>query len=679
MITPERPDPDQLLARLERESVKAKRGRLKIFFGAAAGVGKTCAMLRAAHQRRKENLDIVVGIVETHGRKETQDLVNGLENLPLRQLDYKGKVLYEFDIDAAIKRRPTIILIDEMAHSNAPGSRHPKRWQDINELLELGINVYTALNVQHLESINDDVRQISGVQVFETVPDTVFEEADEVELVDLPPDELLKRLRDGKIYLPQQAKEAVNHFFRKGNLIALRELSLRQTAGRVNAQMLDYREDNAIQEVWQVSDKILVSIGPNESAEHLVRAGKQLSIRLFAEWFVVYVETPKAQKMSSEQKDSILRNLRLAEQLGAETHTFSATDITEVLIRFCSERNINKIVIGKSRRKGWKKKLLGSLVDDIIVKAQNINIYLLSSLKTDEVDDVFTEQQIYNYKHPLSSLKQNLISRVKIPYGSYARSLVLILLCSAVSQLMFGHFELSNLIMIYLLGVVFVSSRFGFGPSILASIFAVASFDFLFVQPYYSFAVADIQYLFVLIVMLLVSMVISNLMIKVRFQAKTAVQREQRSTMLYLLSKELCNSRTEQDVLRITVKHLYVQFKCLSVILFTNSTGRIVLPSNKADSESFIKADRDVAQWVFDHNEIAGFGTNTLPSAHGIYFPIHINSEVLGVLGISPINLRLIFLPDQQKLLDTFLQQIAHTLLRIRYSEAVNAFKKDGK
>ncbi len=669
MDTPERPDPDQLLVRLERDSAKAKRGRLKIFFGSVAGVGKTCAMLRAAHERREENIDIVVGVVETHGRAETQDLVNGLEALPLKRLDYKGKVLYEFDIDAAIKRRPTIILIDELAHSNVPGSRHAKRWQDINELLELGINVYTALNVQHLESINDDVRQISGIQVFETVPDTVFEEADEVELVDLPPEELLKRLRDGKIYLPQQAKEAVNHFFRKGNLIALRELSLRQTASRVDAQMIDYREDNAIQEVWQVSDKIVVSIGPNDLAERLVRAGKQLSIRLYAEWYVVYVETPKAQTLSPEQKDNILRTLRLAEQLGAETITFSATDITEVLIRFCSERNINKIIIGKSSRRGWRRKLFGSLVDDLIVKAQNINIYLLSSLKTDEAEEFTAESEVFNPKNSLSSLKQNLIAKVKIPYGSYARALVLIALCSAVDQVMFSHVDLSNLVMIYLLGVVFVSSRFGLGPSILASLFAVVSFDFLFVEPYYSFAVADIQYLVVLNVMLLVSLVISNLMTKVRFQAKIMAQREQRSTLLYLLTKELCNSRTEQEVLHIAVKHLYAEFKCPSVIMFPNRNGRMVLPSNKPLSESFINADRDVAQWVFDHNEIAGFGTHTLPGTQGIYFPIHLNAEVICVLGVLPINLRRIFLPEQQKLLETFLQQIAHTLIRIRYAE----------
>ncbi|MDD1610324.1 MAG: sensor histidine kinase KdpD [Methylococcaceae bacterium] len=297
-MSDDRPDPDQLLTRVERDTAKAKRGRLKIFFGAAAGVGKSYAMLLAARERRAENLDVVVGLIETHGRKETQALLKGLEVLPTRQIDYKGTMLHEFDIDAALKRRPAIIIVDELAHTNAPNSRHPKRWQDIHELLEAGIDVYTAINVQHLESLNDDIGQIAGIRVWETVPDTVFEDADEIELVDLPPDELLLRLKEGKIYLPQQAQQAIHNFFRKGNLIALRELALRQTANRVDAQMLNYREDHAIRDVWQVNERILVCIGPNALAERLVRAGKRVATSLRAEWIVAYVETPLSLRVS---------------------------------------------------------------------------------------------------------------------------------------------------------------------------------------------------------------------------------------------------------------------------------------------------------------------------------------------------------------------------------------------
>ena len=343
-MSDQRPDPDQLLARVERAEARAKRGRLKIFFGAAAGVGKTYAMLLAARERRAENLDVVVGLVETHGRSETQVLVDGLEVLARRNVDYKGTILREFDIDAALKRRQSLILVDELAHNNAPGSRHPKRWQDVHELLEAGIDVYTTLNVQHLESLNDDINQIAGIRVWETIPDTLFEDADEIELVDLPPDELLIRLKEGKIYLPQQAERAMRHFFRKGNLIALRELALRQTASRVDAQMLDYREDNAIREIWQVNERILVCIGPNRLAERLVRSGKRLAVGLRAEWLVVYVETLRLIRLSAVKRDAVLRMLRLAEQLGAETLTLNAPEMSEAIIRLARERNINKIV-----------------------------------------------------------------------------------------------------------------------------------------------------------------------------------------------------------------------------------------------------------------------------------------------------------------------------------------------
>ncbi|WP_162232550.1 universal stress protein, partial [Methylogaea oryzae] len=349
------------------------------FFGASAGVGKTFAMLLAARERRAEAVDVVVGLVETHGRKETAALLEGLEILPVHHLAYRGTRLREFDLDGALKRRPTLILVDELAHSNVPGSRHPKRWQDVRELLDAGIDVYTTLNVQHLESLCDDVGQISGIRVWESVPDTVFEEADEVELVDLPPDELLNRLKEGKVYLPQQAEKAVQHFFRKGNLIALRELALRCTADRVDAQMQDYRDDHAIRDVWQVGDRVLVCIGPSPISERLVRAGKRLAAGLHADWIVAYVETPKLQRLPAERRDQVLAVLRQAERLGAETVTLSAPDMTEAILDFARERNVTKIFMGKPTRRGWKRWLLGSVVDRVIAEAHNINVYLLGS------------------------------------------------------------------------------------------------------------------------------------------------------------------------------------------------------------------------------------------------------------------------------------------------------------
>ncbi|MCQ8102956.1 sensor histidine kinase KdpD [Methylomonas sp. SURF-2] len=664
----ERPDPDQLLARVERDQAKARRGRLKIFFGAAAGVGKTFAMLLAARERRAENLDVLVGVVDTHGRKETQALLDGLEVLPLRQIEYKGTVLHEFDIDAALKRRPGIILVDELAHSNAPGSRHPKRWQDIRELLEAGIDVFTALNVQHLESLNDDIGQIAGIRVWETVPDTFFEDADEVELVDLPPDELLLRLKEGKVYLPQQAQEAVQHFFRKGNLIALRELSLRQTANRVDAQMLDYREDNAIRDVWQVSDRILVCIGPNELAERLVRAGKRLANSLRAEWIVAYVETPQLQRMPAAKRDGVLRILRLAEQLGAETVTLSAPEMSAALIRFSRERNINKIVIGKPSRRGWRRWLLGSVVDVLISHAHNINIYLLGSPRGRGWVEEPSELNLFR-KSPLPGLRQRIPAKTKRRYGGYVWAIAVTLFSTTVGYLMFGRLELANLVMVYLLGVVFVATRFGRGPSVLASVLGVGCFDFLFVQPYHSFSVADSQYLITLLAMLVVGIVISNLMVNVRAQAKVAAHRERRAAALYSMSKELASSQSEEQVVVIAVKHLYSEFSSPNTILFPDASGRMEFPRKPAIAESLPGADPSVAQWVFDHNEIAGHGTNTLPGARAVYFPIHNEDKVLGVLALLPVNLRRVFLPEQQKLLETFLRQIGQAISRIRFSE----------
>ena len=663
----ERPDPDELLAKVERDQAKAKRGRLKIFFGASAGVGKTFSMLQAAHERRAETLDVVVGLAETHGRKETEALLEGLEILPTRKLEYKGKQLAEFDLDAALKRRPSVIIVDELAHSNIPGSRHPKRWQDIDELLDAGIDVYTAVNVQHLESLNDAIAQISGIKVRETVPDTVFEQADEIELIDLPPNELLLRLKDGKVYVPQQAKEAANHFFRQGNLIALRELALRQTANRVDAQMLDYREGHAIQDVWQVSDRVLVCIGPNSITERLVREGKRLAVNLRADWIVAYVETPELQRLPSVKRDAVLRVLRLAEQLGAETVTLSAPDMSKAIIRYAQERNINKIVVGKPSRRGWKRWLLGSVVDVLISQAHNINIYLLGSPKNHVEGNHGLSSSLKT--GPLPGLKQQVPARIRKRYLGYLWATGVTGISTLVAWLLFNNLELANLVMVYLLGVVFVATRFGRGPSIVASILGVGLFDLLFVQPYFSLTVADGQYLIMLIGMLIVGLVISHLMANVRSQAKVASVRERRAAVLYAISKDLASSQTEEAIVRIAVKHLHSEFGSHNVILFPDQIGRIVYPSQDGMAESYHGADLSVAQWVFEHNETAGQGTHTLPGAEAVYFPIHDGDKVLGVLTMLPINLRRIFLPEQQKLLETLLRQIGQALSRIWTSE----------
>jgi two-component system sensor histidine kinase KdpD len=670
-----RPDPDELLARVNREQAKAHRGRLKIFFGAAAGVGKTYAMLLAAKERRAENCDIIVGLVETHGRKETAALLEGLELLPPKLINYRRTCFQEFDLDAALKRKPSIILVDEFAHSNAEGCRHPKRWQDIEELLNAGIDVYTALNVQHLESLNDDIGQISGIRVCETVPDTVFESADEIELVDLPPDDLLDRLKDGKVYLPQQAQEAIKHFFRKGNLIALRELALRQTASRVDAQMQDYRETNAISEVWPVSERIMVCIGPNELAERLVRAGKRFASSLRAEWLVVYVETPELHSLSDKKRDGVLRILRFAEQLGAETITINTLNMSAAIIKLCNERNITKIVMGKPTRRGWKRLLLGSLVDSLLSEAHNINFYLLGSPRPEKLNIDKADYQLFR-KTSLPGLSAIATAQPN-KIWAYVCALGVTMTSTLLAYLMIGRFELTNLIMVYLLGVVFIATRFGRGPSIFASFLGAAVFDFFFVQPYFSFTVYDSQYLVTLLAMLLVGILISHLMANIHAQAKIASHREHRALVLYAMSRDMTAGQNEEEILRSAVHHLYNEFGCQNVILFPDNNGRIIYPSTPNLPESLHAADLSVAQWVMDHNELAGLGTHTLAGAKAVYFPLSIKTSVLGVLVLLPINLRRVFLPEQQKLLETFIVQIAQAIMRVRLTEQVRVAQVD--
>ncbi|MFI3185973.1 MAG: sensor histidine kinase KdpD [Methylococcaceae bacterium] len=660
-----RPDPDVLLARVEREEIQKRRGRLKIFFGAAAGVGKTYAMLLAAQAKQLENIDVVVGLVETHERQETVAVLQGLELLSPKLVKHRGTVQREFDLDGALKRRPALVLVDELAHSNAVGCRHPKRWQDVEELLNAGIDVYSTLNVQHLESLNDDVSLVTGVQVKETVPDTVFEQADEVELIDLPPDELLVRLKEGKVYMPQQAERALRNFFRKGNLIALRELSLRLTADRVDAQMQDYRDDHAIHEVWPVGDRILVCIGPNLIAERLIRAAKRLATSLHAQWIVAYVETPELQRLPAECRDEVLRVLRFAEQLGAETVTLSGPDMSNEILSFAKSRNVTKIVLGKPSRRGWKRWLLGSVVDTLITKAHNINVYLLGSPRGEAV----TEQ-----KAPKSVKQKGLLprypwGRAKLRWLNWGGALVMSCVTTALAWLMSGKFELANLVMVYLLGVVYMATRFGREASVLTSILSVAAFDFFFVNPIHTFAVEDVQYLVTFVIMLLVDLIISHLTSNMRSQAKVAAHRERRASVLYALSEALATSRTVAETARIAVRHIKDEFGGSSVLLFPVGDGQIVYPSGPPVPESLRATDLGVAQWVYDHAQMAGVGTDTLPGASAVFFPMSGFRGVIGVLALRAANLRRVFLPEQRRLLDTFISQIAQTIERVRYAE----------
>ena len=660
----QRPDPDSLLEKVQRAEAKRRRGRLKIFFGASAGVGKTFGMLLAARERRAEGLDVVAGYIETHRRAETEQLMEGLEILPPRLVEYRGTQVREFDLDAALKRHPALILVDELAHTNVSGSRHSKRWQDVEELLDAGIDVYTTINVQHIESLNDVISQITGIPVWETVPDAVLEAANEIELIDLPPDELLQRLKEGKVYLPQQAERAAQNFFRKGNLIALRELALRRTADRVDAQMRDYREDHAIQDVWQVKERMLVCIGPGGSAENLVRASYRLAQLLKAEWIVLYVETAKLQRLSKGQRDAVLRTLKLAEELGAEKVTLSGYRLAEEVISYARTRNATRIVLGKPTLSGWKRWLLGSLVDTIVRQANDMDIHVVGKesdfMSQMRANPYFSRSRLYL---GLESGEQRQLFKLR---AGYLWAIVTAAICTAIAWPMLGHFDLANLIMVYLSGVVVVAARYGRGPSVLSSFLSVVLFDFCFVPPRFSFAVSDSQYLITFAVMLLVALVISSMTASTRHQAKIASHRERRIASLYAMSRELAATRGEENILRIAVKHVAEVFEAQAVVLLPDETGRIAYPKAEGTPQSCHGSDLSVAQWVYDHGQMAGQGTDTLPGGEVVYLPLKAYSEMIGVLALLPLNPARIALPEQQRLLETFTSQIALAVERVR-------------
>ena len=669
----ERPNPDQLLDKINKEAEKQKRGRLKIFFGACAGVGKTFAMLSSARIMQQEGIDAIVGIVETHGRSGTQAQLIGLDILPLKKLAYRDRELTEFDLDAALARKPALVLVDELAHSNVEGSRHPKRWQDVEELLAAGINVYTTLNVQHIESLNDVVGQITGVRVSETIPDKVFDMADEVTLVDLPADELLQRLQDGKVYQAQQAERAGKSFFRKGNLIALREMALRRTADRVDSQMREYRSDSAISPVWQAKDRLLVCVGTGPEAERLVRVAARLAHSLKSDWLAVYVETPKLQRLSNAARDHILKTLKLAETLGAETATLSGTAIASVVLGYARSRNVSKIVVGKSTRSMLARLILAGVIDDLTNQATDIDLHVVSREKvlaeksSDALD--IANQNSMHIAHDTEGFK----------FKGYYLAAAACVATSLLAAMILPYFELANVVMLFLLGVILISSKFGRGPGIFSSVISVASFDFFFVQPRFSFSVADTQYLLTFAVMFVVALVISNLTSNLRYQAMIAMQREKRSRTLYDLGKSLASALTSAHIIEISVHHLTGIFQSKIAILLPNSQEKVtyqtanhLIDKNGSD----IDFDLGIAQWVYDHQQQAGFGTDTLPSAPILYIPLQAPMRTRGVLAILPNDImdanfsktkRTLFLPEQRQLLDTFASQIAIAIERVHY------------
>ncbi|HVO35872.1 MAG TPA: sensor histidine kinase KdpD [Gemmatimonadales bacterium] len=644
-----RPEPEALLAQVREEERRATRGRLKIFFGAAPGVGKTYAMLEAARARAREGVDVLVGVVETHGRPETAALLEGLPTLPRRAVEYRGIRLQEFDLDAALARRPGLLLVDELAHTNAPGSRHAKRWQDVEELLGAGISVYSTLNVQHLESLNDVVAQITGVTVRETLPDSVFDQADELELADLSADDLLARLREGKVYLPEQVAHAVERFFRKGNLIALRELTLRRAAERVDAQMRGYMREAGIHATWPAGERLLVSIGPNPEGARLVRAGKRMATGLKCEWRVVYVERP-GQAISQADRDALAANLQLAESLGAETAVLSGHNTAEEILAYARDHNVTKIVVGKPTHPRWRDKIFGSVLDQLVRGSGDMDVYAIRG-------DVEAPG-----RRPSPAGRRS-------PLAEYGWATLITGACTVLAALVFRRLSTTDVAMVYLLGVVLVASRYGRGPSIAAALLSIALFDFFFVPPYYTFAVSDVRYLLTFAVMLVIAMVISALTLRLRAQAETARERERRTAALYAMSRDLAATRGRNEVAAVASRHLEGTFGARVQILLADEAGRVAIPVGAGPAFPIDEKERSVAQWVFDRGQAAGAGTDTLSAAQALYVPLTGAAGPVGVAGVRLSDPKRLQDPMLQRQLETFAAQAALALERVMLAE----------
>lgn len=664
-----RPDPDQLLAQVQSAAERARRGKLRIFFGASAGVGKTYAMLESARNSRATGTDIVVGYVEPHGRAETERLLEGLERLEPLRIQYRGIARLEFDLDAALQRHPVVLVVDELAHSNLvegePAPRHEKRWQDVEELLAAGISVWTTVNVQHLESLNDVVASITGVRQQETVPDHVFEDADEVELIDLPPDDLLERLRVGKVYTADRVATATQKFFRKENLTALREIALRKTADRVDAAMQVFDARDSAGRPWLARDRLIVAPGPDAQAEQLVRAGKRLADALDAEWTVLYVETPAMLRLSEPQRNRRIDVLRLAESLGAETVTLDGPSAADVILEYARTRKATRIVVGAPKRRGWRALLRPSTVTELVHRAGPIDVIA--------VGPGSTAPAITRGPGTRATRMAQIPARSGIPWPRYCWASATTMAATAIAWAMYPHFELTNLVMVYLLGAAVAGLRFGRGPAILTSVANVAAFDFFFVPPRFTFAISDLQYLVTFAVMLVVAFAIASLTASVRQQTRIAGHRERRTAALYAMSRELSRTRGAVNMAAVAVRHVEDVFASQALVLLPGADGRLHSPRNPQGNAPVWRADLSIAQWVYHHHEPAGLGTDTLAGAKAFYLPIRGSKLTFGVLAVLPGNPRRILLPEQRHLLETFASQLAVGLERAMLAEESEA------
>ena len=650
----QRPDPDALLAQIREDEHRESRGRLRIYFGSSAGVGKTYAMLVAARKLLADGVDVVAGVVETHGRGETAALLEGLPLLPPAQIEYRGRRLAEFDLDGVLARKPGLVLVDELAHSNVAGSRHPKRWQDVEELLAAGIDVYSTLNVQHLESLNDVVGGITGIVVHETLPDTFFDRADEVVLVDTPADELIERLAAGKVYLPAQAERAAKNFFRKGNLMALRELALRRTADRVEDDVQAYRVHRSIAQVWKTEGALLCCIGPQEGAEHVVRSAAQLARQLAVTWHAVYVETPALQRLAAGRREGILQTVKLARELGASTAVLSAQSVAGALVEHARQNNLARLVLGHSgRTPWWQLRTLGQTVAGL---APDIDRIEVGQPRRARPSPVARQPEL-----AATSGTGTLLRRYALAAAACAAT-------TMFAHLLVSYFDLANIVMVFLLSVVGVAVWLGRGPAVLAAFVNVAAFDFFFVPPRLSFAVSDVQYLLTFAVMLIVGLVTGQLTAGLRFQASVATHREARSRALFEAARDLSNMLTNEQAIDVAQTVIAREFRAKVAIFVLDMKDRLQPPVSDPGGLDF-----GTAQWTLDHNQAAGLGTDTLVGSAWLYLPLRATMRSRGVLAVQPREPRFLLIPEQRQQLDTFAALTAMALERVHYIEVAQS------
>jgi two-component system sensor histidine kinase KdpD len=658
----QRPSPDALLETARQEAGSA--GKLRIFVGAAPGVGKTYEMLQHAQAKRKEGVDVVVAVVETHGRKETEALLQGFEVIPRKSILYKGQAIEEMDLDAVIARHPRVVLVDELAHTNAAGSRHPKRYLDVEEILSHNIDVYTTVNIQHIESLNDVIAQITGIRVRETVPDSIFDRADAIELVDVTPDDLIQRLKEGKVYVPQQAERALAHFFSATNLTALRELALRRTADRVDEQLLAQMQAHAISGPWAAGERILACISEDPRGAGLVRYAKRLAERLHAPFVALSVESRRTAQLTEEERDRIADTLRLAQALDGEAATIpgGTRRIADDILSYAHANNITHIIIGKSTRSRWFEIVNGSVVHDLVRGAGNISVHVLAG------------------EHgPGAPIPKKNVSTAKrqepFPFGPYAVALVAVALALGVSELIKSPLGVENVDLVFLTAIVAVAVRFGLFPSLFASAVASLCYNFFFLPPIYTFTIADPTNVAAFVFFIIMAAVVSNVAARPRAQAETAMARVRTTEALYAFSRKLAGVATLDDVLWATTYQIALMLKVRVVILLPQD-GTIAVKAGYPPEDTIGDADVAAAKWAWEHDRSAGRGSDTLPGAKRLFLPMHSGRGIIGIIGIDNDKTGPLLTPDQRRLLDALSDQAALAIERVHLVEDMERVKR---